>query len=252
MRIWKLFRDPLLVFAIAVPLNVIYGVLVYLFGLSFKFYKKKKRWDIGFELGGFLFANFIPTITSWVLFVSLLVTPFAIYFSATNDRLAFPIRLLSTAESLIRFSWALSSSLFDFYTFGIIRFELSPEITEIFLDISLIAQIIGLFEIYFVTNMNLRKLRKAGKATRVETLLMTQMLFNSFFNFIDTIFHYSGAILINLFLGPNLALVYGMTKAFNRAFFFALMASFLNILFLRKRSEESRKETSKMVTIVTA
>ncbi|CAJ0950519.1 unnamed protein product, partial [Mesorhabditis belari] len=83
----------------------------------------------------------------------------------------------------------------------------------------------------------MNKLRRRGKTSRGESLLMLQMIMNSFLNLTNTIFWYFFAIILNLFFGNNVMFVYNYAVDFNQAMLFNLVASIICILCFRKPKE---------------
>ncbi|CAJ0954224.1 unnamed protein product, partial [Mesorhabditis belari] len=213
-------------------------------------------------------ASNLNTILDWsdrsVVFLSLLTTPLAMYYSATNDRLTLPIRVLATAENFTKFLFAIFYTLNQFCSKTISSIGCSvglKALPDYFFDGNLNGPnrplIVNGFYSYFtptlimlpyfmacsldfVNNKNMRKLKKSGRATRTESLLMIQMIASSVLALWNTLIAFSLQLLFSLFFGRNFLSVLISFFNFMRALLFYLVESIITILLLRKPREKAR------------
>ncbi|CAJ0928135.1 unnamed protein product, partial [Mesorhabditis belari] len=90
----------------------------------------------------------------------------------------------------------------------------------------------------------MKQLKRCGKASRTETLLMVQMLSNSFMILINFLVAYFLGIFIVTFLGWAMLDILDRLINFNQALLFGLASSTMSILFLRKPRERARTKST--------
>ncbi|CAJ0954275.1 unnamed protein product, partial [Mesorhabditis belari] len=268
--------------------------------------------------------HYMPMVISAVIALSLVTTPLAAYFSATNDRLSWPIRLLATAENINKFIYALSSCLSDICSY----FDLCPEdLRWSFYDVSwtltgmyslcdvaqycqclislsrfLVLSLDGAYFRYttklpiiqllipyalrvafaqieialcdysfqrivheflitmpyfltcgldFVTDRKVKTLKKNGRVSRVECLLMLQMVTNSCMTVINFIIYYMCSLVTYLFFGYDVWIVFSKLRILIQVLLFNLVSSLISVLFLRKpKDREPRSGVAVTVTSV--
>ncbi|CAJ0945379.1 unnamed protein product, partial [Mesorhabditis belari] len=180
-----------------------------------------------------------------VLFVVLLVSPYATFCCARNDQLVFPIRLLVTTENVCRF-------LFAFANFGIIlcnadykifNAKCSSTISSFFDFLHANFQFLELCTQYCQVGVSIKE---NGKVSRAERLLMIQMLCNSGAQFLDTITWKFFLIFVTLFFGYNMQRLFVFSVYLMSFLLMDLGGCIVCILFLRKVSptpSQSRRST---------
>ncbi|CAJ0949654.1 unnamed protein product, partial [Mesorhabditis belari] len=233
--------------------------------------------DLYYEL-----SAIISTSTTTVLLLSLVSTPIACLCSATNNRLALPIRLLITAENANKLVYAIfyAAQLFcgsvDAWGPGPTG-RCSDEITGTFydgyfllsgtyklMDIAQYCQMLVSLSRFLAVSFDgqyfgytlkwpLVQMRRAGHSpSRAESLLMIQMVTNSSFILTNTIVVYFLQKIISLYFDWKIYYTYSnFQQQFLAAFLFNLMASVICILFLVKRKEKTSQKTT-IVTVVSS
>ncbi|CAJ0934095.1 unnamed protein product, partial [Mesorhabditis belari] len=102
----------------------------------------------------------------------------------------------------------------------------------------------------FMTNRKLKKLKRNGKVSRCECLLMYQMITNSLLTLVNTIGYFALGFFLQMFIGYNLNYLFGETIVLIQALFFSLFASIISALCLRKRPGKARSENGRTVITV--
>ncbi|CAJ0915708.1 unnamed protein product, partial [Mesorhabditis belari] len=268
----------------------------------------------------------------YTISLNLIISPLGIYFSATNNRLSLPIRLLATAENIIRFAYSVcympyiycrlaptyllkkyqcgwpfywfSMGLFDkiilyyplydmaqhcqlmisinrFFAVHfdgfLFRYTLKWPLVQVALPFVIriaVAQVkISFFPpnlmeggIYFddyivnffnflmcsldfMTWRRMKALRRDGKITRSELLLLFQMLTFSFLIIANTIILNFTQNICSYFFGANVSeLLYSTPYSF-QAIFFVGINSITSVFFLRKPKE--KPITSSIISVNT-
>ncbi|CAJ0950554.1 unnamed protein product, partial [Mesorhabditis belari] len=97
----------------------------------------------------------------------------------------------------------------------------------------------------FVTNRKMKSLKKRGKTSRAERLLMIQMMANSFLTLINTLFMYSIMSIVNFFFDISLAFLVMRSLDFIRFFFFNFIMSLISVFCFRKpRDQKVQQRTN--------
>ncbi|CAJ0948631.1 unnamed protein product, partial [Mesorhabditis belari] len=100
---WQRYQDIIIIFVISNVLIVSFMLLVYFFFEQLRIHENDPDTNDELLNQSWLIINRMSTV---VLLLSLLTTPFAIYFPAVNDRLSLAIRLLAVAENINKFVYA--------------------------------------------------------------------------------------------------------------------------------------------------
>ncbi|CAJ0950590.1 unnamed protein product, partial [Mesorhabditis belari] len=143
-RTWEKFQDLFLVLAIFIGLLATYSLSVNLYNQNWTLLTTPI--DISDDLGNEI-GDIILAMTDWAVILSLFTTPLAVYFSATNDRLSFPIRLLATAENANKFVFAVVYALMCYCSVGFVPFVCSQNTTILFSQIYSYANYYDLIDI---------------------------------------------------------------------------------------------------------
>ncbi|CAJ0950575.1 unnamed protein product, partial [Mesorhabditis belari] len=195
--------------------------------------------DISDELRGQI-VNITSAVSSGVLLASLPVTPIAVFYAVTNNRLSLPIRLLAAGENANKFVYALSYGSIYFCDLSIPNLECSDELTTTFNDLFLIVTNYGVVDMAQYCQVLI--------SLRTEALLMMQMLASTLFTLTNTIFAYFIGIFINFFFGVNILELFNEALYFNQFFLFHFVASAISVLCFRKPRERSKTPTQ--ITVI--
>ncbi|CAJ0923753.1 unnamed protein product, partial [Mesorhabditis belari] len=101
-----------------------------------------------------------------------------------------------------------------------------------------------------MTRRKVKQLKKNGKASRTEMLLMTQMLTCSFVNIFNTIIYTLVFIVLNLFFGPSTLAIFTSMRIIISKFLFSFFVSTISVFTLRKPKEQRvQQRTGKSITV---
>ncbi|CAJ0947993.1 unnamed protein product, partial [Mesorhabditis belari] len=101
-----------------------------------------------------------------------------------------------------------------------------------------------------MTQYKFGKLKRKGKTTRCETLLMFQMITNSLIALIYTIVFYSAQSGLNVFFGVNVGILFLEILNFIQFSMFNVLTVFISIYCFRKAKEQKERKGSARQTIV--
>ncbi|CAJ0948496.1 unnamed protein product, partial [Mesorhabditis belari] len=237
---WQRFRELFVVAAITISMNGLYAFLLYSTDENAAFiqvitchpnetyehcrkrHPPKPDISLSFYFG---YIKIIKQIEFWSLLLSCFTIPAAIYFSATNNGLKFPIRLFATAENFNRLLISLAMAIYQMPN-AWLPFSILDNFSSFISDANLYVQ---------------QKLRKSGKASRVEILLMAQMISTSILSIFITIICQLNQLIASLRFGGNAYSMSLYTTGTAQAFAFQFVSSLLNALFLQKPKANRKK-----------
>ncbi|CAJ0940071.1 unnamed protein product, partial [Mesorhabditis belari] len=241
MKIFYRFSGIFIVLLVVLVLEGIY-VGLQLAENSLKWSNETEKADIDVDLmetleALLLLASYMQNI------VNLFISPLVVYFVFINDELMLPIRY-SLKWPLLQailpsFLCVIAAEIYLLFPGSLILNELFDWIHAIpmFLMIA--------FDV--VTRRKVKELKVHNKVSYAESLLMLQMLTNSFLMLITKIVFPSIGILVKSSFGSNTLSVFDSLLELNRYFFFYTIMGIISIWCFR-RIDDDRRDTLEMIT----
>ncbi|CAJ0950510.1 unnamed protein product, partial [Mesorhabditis belari] len=110
LNVWRKFHELITVLLIMFGLIGIYALLQFINAQNWWIISDSVAADVSDALKEDI-DRILIFMTDCTVLLSLLTTPLAVFFAATNDRLSFPIRLLASAENANKFVYAIGWAL---------------------------------------------------------------------------------------------------------------------------------------------